>query len=630
MENFPNMLANEKLKAFIGWDGVVVFDEKTDILDMLKNYAFQYQIYAQACGRCTPGKYGGKLLYELLEAIQNDSKNLDENLNKLEEVSKLMSCASKCEIGKTTPKPILEMLKTHKDSFKTSKNLPTQNYITKITAPCTDACPSHVNIPGYIEGVRDMLFIDSLSATRGSMPLAQVCGRVCPHPCESACRRAILDEPISIMELKRIGADYEYDMNLPYQHPKTPLQKKHSPQVAIVGGGPGGLSTAYYLALDGIISDVYEALPVLGGEVTVGVPDYRMPISHYNHDINMLKNLGVNFHTSSPMNISSMLELEKSYQAIVLATGARISKKLGIADENPLSRGYLPAIKFMDEVNLAQKFNLGTLPDLTGQTVVCVGGGFTSMDVVRCAVRLGAKKVTMLYRRDETTIIKNTSKEEYHESIEEGVEFIFLSAIDKIITKDNEIKAVTITKFELKKTPDSPKGELIKIEQPSIELECDILIPAVSQISDFSYLPKEWGIETTKWGTLNTQEGTYATNKKGIFGCGDCVSGPLTIVNAVGQGRRVASVIKRYLQTNEISLNDEEKMEDYLHKIGVFNKNEKVTGWNKGLERAKNQTVEPQKRKQSFIEVNHGLLNQDAFNEAQRCMRCYYIAMAVM
>lgn len=630
IENFPNALVDEKLKAFIGWDGAVIFDDKTDILDMLKNYAFQYQLYAQACGRCTPGKYGGKLLYELLETIQNDSNNLDENLNKLKEVSELMSCASKCEIGKTTPKPILQMLKTHKEIFKPNKSPSTQNYIAKITAPCTDACPSHVNIPGYIEGVKDMLFADSLSLTRGSMPLAQVCGRVCPHPCEDACRRSILDEPISIMELKRVGADYEYDMSLPYQHPKIPLHKERSLRVAIIGGGPAGLSAAYYLGLDGIISDVYEALPVLGGEVAVGVPDYRMPISHYNHDIDMLKNLGVQFHTSSPMDTSSMLKLEKSHQAIILATGARISKKLGIPNENPLLEGYLPAIKFMDEVNLAQKFDLGILPNFTGKKVVCVGGGFTSMDVVRCAVRLGAKKVTMLYRRDEATIIKNTSKEEYHESLEEGVEFVFLSAIDEILAQDNAIKAVTITKFELKKTLNSPKGELVKIEQPPLKLECDILIPAVSQIPDFSYLPKEWDIKITQWGTLHTQEGTYATNKKGVFGCGDCVSGPLTIVNAVGQGGRVASVIKRYLQTNEISLNSEEKMEDYLRKIGVFNKDEKVTGWNEGLKRAKNQVIGAQTRKQSFIEVNRGLLNQDALNEAQRCMRCYYIAMAVV
>ncbi|MDO7253708.1 FAD-dependent oxidoreductase [Helicobacter cappadocius] len=631
-KEFPNNLQNEKIKSFIGWDGVVVFDEDTDILDMLKNYAYQYQCYSEACGRCTPGKYGGRVLYDLLHKIQNDPENLLENIDQLERTAHLMQNASKCEIGKTTPKPILQMLQTRREIFLNPKKIANnQKYISKITAPCTDACPSHVNIPAYIEGVRDMLFADSLSATRSSMPLAQVCGRVCPHPCENACRRSILDEPISIMELKRIGADYEFDMHLSYQHSKTPAQSPSTQKkVAVIGAGPGGLSSAYYLAIEGIGVDVYEALPVLGGEVAVGVPNYRMPISHYNHDIDMLKDLGVRFHTSSAMDETSMLELEKSHQAIVLATGARISKKLGFPGEDSSLDGYLPAIKFMDEVNLAQKFNLCEFPDITGKNIICVGGGFTSMDVVRSAIRLGAKSVTMLYRRDEATIIRNTSKEEYHESVEEGVKFEFLSAVVDIVSKDGKIIAVDIGQFELKKTPDSPKGELVKIDKPPLRLECDILIPAVSQVPDFSYLPKEWGIEITKWGTLQTQEGTFSTNRKGVFGCGDCVSGPLTIVNAVGQGRRVASVIKRYLENGEISLNDEEKMEDYLHQIGVFNKNEMVKGWNEGLKRSESKKVSPSERKNSFVEVNFGLSNQEAFSEAQRCMRCYYIAMAVL
>ncbi|WP_095332042.1 FAD-dependent oxidoreductase [Helicobacter sp. 11S02596-1] len=630
-KDFPNRLENDNIKAFVGWDGAVIFDENTDILDMLKNYAFQYQCYAQACGRCTPGKYGGRVLYELLSKIQIQPEA--DDILRLEEACHLMVATSKCEIGKTTPKPILQMLETKKEIFLQNKQenpAKPQRYIAKITAPCTDACPSHVNIPAYIEGVRDMLFADSLSATRSSMPLAQVCGRVCPHPCESACRRLVLDEPISIMELKRVGADYEYDMHLPYQHPTSPKKADLEAKVAIIGAGPAGLSAAYYLALEGIYADVYEALPVLGGEVAVGVPDYRMPISHYNHDIDMLKKMGVRFYTSSPMDTASMEALEHSHQAIILATGARISKMLGIASENPHLGGYIPAIKFMDAVNLAQKFHIGTLPNITGKNVVCVGGGFTSMDVVRCAVRLGAKSVTMLYRRDENIIIKNTSKEEYHESVEEGVRFEFLCAVESIESQDNQITAVKIAKFELKKTPDSPKGELIKIDQPPITLPCDILIPAVSQIPDFSYLPEQWEIQTTKWGTLQTDLGTFQTSKKGVFGCGDCVSGPLTIVNAVGQGKRVASVVKRYIANREVSLSDEEKMEDYLHKIGVFNKDESVSGWIKGVPRAHSQITPAEQRKHSFLEVNQGLLRQDALEEAQRCMRCYYIAMAVV
>ena len=852
----PIQNTQKEIKAFVGWDGIVIFDPSLDILQTLKIYAKQYQNYAQSCGRCTPGKYGGKVLYELLEKLQNYNYASDcealKDIEKLKEVCELMKATSKCEVGKTTPNPILQILKERPEVFakalplskqkdsnlenstqslndlteqlkqstkklqdardfvdkvqqsiesgvtpaslvhdvmqrienikatqekedlehimmesarkiarenvdsslnertqgagvqndrnadsknyalnsavkkdsaqnldskdchieacaeissiesskdvspfskaqhdkilnsntadtenarKSSKNTTQEikthtlmpvtynitrdntaentfesleryksaittkinnlEYISKITAPCTDECPSRVDIPAYIEGVKDMRYLDSLSSTRGSMPLAQVCGRVCPHPCENACRRAILDDPISIMELKRIGANIEFSKKQTgkwqgYSHPNNIETREFANKsVGVIGAGPAGLSSAYYMALRGIKVDVYEALPVLGGEVAVGVPNYRMPINEYNHDIESLKSLGVVFHTNFLVDSRNISELESKHNALVIAVGTRASKKLGCKNENTSLNGYLPAIKFMDSVNLAQKFNIGELPNLAGKKVVCVGGGFTSMDVVRCCVRLGASSVIMLYRRDEATIIKNTSKEEYHEACEEGVVFQFLSAVDEIIEQDSRIKALKINRYELIKSDTSPKGELKLIEDGGVMLECDILIPAVSQEMDFP-LDSSFGVEISKWKTIAVDDASFSTTKKGIFAAGDCVSGPLTIVNAVGQGRRVASVVANFLQTGEVAINDDERMEDLLKQIGVFDKNREIKGFLSGNTRAVSDKLQPEYRAGNFEEVNLGFDNEMAIAEAQRCMRCYYISMCVV
>jgi formate dehydrogenase beta subunit len=214
-----NYNENNSTKAFVGWDGFALFDENVDVVKLAMNYARQYQEYSEACGRCTPGRWGGQILYDMLDKIARGEGELSD-LEHIKEVSSTMKTTSKCEIGKTVPTPILGMIENFEEQFLTlienkSKSpwydLNDEKYIANVTAPCTDMCPAHVDIPGYIEGVRELDFENSLKATRQTMPLAHTCGRVCPHPCEDACRRANLDEAVSIMELKRIGADFETD-----------------------------------------------------------------------------------------------------------------------------------------------------------------------------------------------------------------------------------------------------------------------------------------------------------------------------------------------------------------------------------------------------------------------------------
>lgn len=628
-------------KAFIGWDGVAIFDEDIDAIELAAQYAAQYQQYSEACGRCAPGRWGGRILYDLLDKIAR-GEGSHEDVAHLKEISRTMMATSKCEIGKTVPKPILDLMEHYKDQFDDAINhqKPSKHYrgdvsyIAKVTAPCTDMCPSHVDIPAYIEGVRDMLFGDSLAATRQTMPLAHTCGRVCPHPCEDACRRANLDEPISIMELKRIGADYEADHGLPWHHPYSPKPLRNDgKKVAVIGAGPAGLTAAYYLALEGIKVDIFEELPVLGGEVAVGVPQYRMPIEKYNKDIELVTSMeAVSVYPNHRVNAERLKEIDAEYDATLLAFGTRLSKKVYAKNENPKMGGYWGAIAMLDQVNLWNKYKIGEPASikLKDKTVVCVGGGFTSMDVVRCSIREGAKKVIMLYRRDEKTIIRNTTYEEYHEAVEEGVEFIFHSAIEEIYDDGEKITKLKINRFELVPDPNGGRAELVKIEGGDFEVECDYLIPAVSQAADLQLLPEEWGVELTSWNTLLTNGKDYMTSRPGLFAAGDCEYGPMTIVNAVGQAKRAASVISRYIYDKKVSLTDDEIMEDHLGKLKVYDKNEKITGWMPGLPRAVSEKLGVDERKTNNKEVNLGFTGDEAIAEAERCMRCYYISMVAV
>ncbi len=630
--------SERKTKAFIGWDGVVIFDANIDVVRLAMEYAKTYQVYSEACGRCAPGRWGGRILYDTLDKIAR-GEGVTTDLAHLKEICGSMKLTSKCEIGKTVPNPLLDLMEhfgvRFEDLINNKKKSPDYDkvdvdYNAKVTAPCMDVCPAHVDIPAYIEGIRDLRFEESLMATRQTMPLAHVCGRVCPHPCENACRRTNLDEPISIMALKRIGADYETDRDSGWFHP-MPKKASVGKKVAIIGAGPAGLAGAYYLCLDGVDCDIYEELPVLGGEVAVGVPEYRMPIGKYNQDIEAVKSVGANFITNTRVTADMMREFESSYDAVLVATGARLSKKIRAKNENVHSEGYWMAIPFLDEINLYTKYNIGKPVDLSGKTVVCVGGGFTSMDVVRCSIRANAKRVVMLYRRDERTIVNNTSLEEYHEAVEEGVEFIFYSAIDEIFTdENNKITKLLIDMYELVPDPNGGKPQMLKAEGKSFEMDCDILIPAVSQDADLSLLPEEWEIAKTSWNTVLTDGKTYATNREKIFAAGDCEYGPMTIVNAVGQAKRAASVMSRYLREGKVYRTDDEIMEDHLKHLKVYNKKEKITGWLAGAKREHSEILGVEERKYNNLEVNFGLTREQAIDEANRCMRCYYIAMAAV
>jgi formate dehydrogenase beta subunit len=237
----------------------------------------------------------------------------------------------------------------------------------------------------------------------------------------------------------------------------------------------------------------------------------------------------------------------------------------------------------------------------------------------------------MLYRRDEKTIIRNTTYEEYHEAVEEGVEFIFYSSIEEIFDDGENITKLKVNRFELVPDPNGGRAKLVKIEGADFEIECDYLIPAVSQSADLQILPKEWDMKLTSWNTLLTNGKDYMTSRDGVFAGGDCEYGPMTIVNAVGQAKRASSVISRYLYNGgKCTLTDDEIMEDHLKRLKVYNKNEKVTGWMPGIPRQESEKLGVDERKTNNREVNLGFTGEEAISEAERCMRCYYISMVAV
>jgi len=325
-------------------------------------------------------------------------------------------------------------------------------------------------------------------------------------------------------------------------------------------------------------------------------------------------------------------EIDAQYDATLLSFGTRLSKKVYANNENPKMGGYWGAIAMLDKVNLWHKYGIGSPAsnELKDKTVVCVGGGFTSMDVVRCSIREGAKKVYMLYRRDEKTIISNTTYEEYHEAVEEGVEFVFYSAIEEIFDDGEKITKLKVNQYELVSDPNGGRPQLVKREDGDFEIECDYLIPAVSQAADLQLIPKEWNVELTSWNTMLTNGKDYMTSRPGLFAAGDCEYGPMTIVNAVGQARRAASVIGRYIYSGECTLLDDEIMEDHLSRLKVYDKKEKVTGWMPGIPRNHSEKLGVDERKTNNKEVNLGFTGEEAIAEAERCMRCYYISMVAV
>ncbi len=518
---------------------------------------------------------------------------------------------------------------------------PARAYLEKLTAPCQDKCPAHIDIPGYVEGVKDYRFEDSLATVRASMPLPSVCGRVCPHPCETACRRKNVDEPISIMVLKRSASEYERQ-----HHHAPPMRPKprRSKTVAVVGAGPAGLAAAYYLALEGYPVTIYEALPegFGGGMVAVGIPPYRMPRPILQRDIDIISSLGVEIIYNARVGKDiSLAELKQKFDAVFLAPGAHRSKPMGVEGEDKGYHGFLKGgIDFLREAYMGR-------PTGMGKKVVVVGGGNTAIDCVRVALREGAEESILLYRRSRKEMPADVWEVDGAE--EEGVRFEFLVLPTKVIVDKNaRVTGVECVRMELGEPDASGRRRPQPVPGSEFIVECDTVIPAIGQDPDLSFIPRELGIDITKWNTIVTKylplkdtagkdlkdgmgnplSRTLITDMDGVFAGGDAEIGPLTVVACVGSGHRAARVIQRWLEEGKTYLSDDEILEDILSHLGVYDKNEKVQVLD-AASREHQAEIHGQERAsyKNYTEVELGFKDSQAVREAERCLRCYRVAM---
>ncbi len=636
----------QPLAGFMGWDGIILFDKGVDVPAMAAEYMRRVQTL-YCCGKCTPGKKGTKVLADLLTAVV-EGRAKESDLDTVPDLADLLTNC-KCTLCQSSTIPVLDAVTHFRDDFLAclrgeQRGGKEFRFIEKYTAPCQDKCPAHIDIPTYIEAIKEYRFDESLEVIRDSMPLPSVCGRVCPHPCETACRRKNVDEPISIMVLKRTASDYEWQHKLaPPMQPKA----RKSKTVAVVGAGPAGLAAAYYLALEGYPVTIYETLPegFGGGMIAVGIPPYRMPRHILQRDIDIISALGVEivYNTRVGKDIS-LAELKQKFDAVFLAPGAHRSKPMGVEGEDAGYKGFLKGgIDFLREAYMGK-------PTGMGKKVVVVGGGNTAIDCVRVALREGAEASYLVYRRSRKEMPADVW--EVDGADEEGVQFEFQVLPTRVIADESgQITGVECVRMALGEPDASGRRRPEPMAGSEFVIECDTVIPAIGQDPDLSFIPADCGIDITKWNTVITKyvplkgadgkslkdgmgnelSRTLITDMEGVFAGGDAEIGPLTVVACIGSGHRAAKVIQRWLDEGKVYLTDDERMEDILSYLGVYDKNEQVP-WLATGQRAHQAEVHGKERAsyKNYCEVELGFTDSQAVKEAERCLRCYRVAMAAI
>ncbi len=458
----------------------------------------------------------------------------------MEKCTSCGECAKVCPIEK--PSEYDEGLSVRKAVFKSyAQAIPGAYAIEKRgTAPCRQACPAHVSVQGFIALMKQKRYADAVELFKKAHPFPGVCGRVCHHPCETACTRNAVDQPLSIAALHRFIADWDRKRETPFLPDK---KERRGEKAAIIGSGPAGLTCAYFLALEGYAVTVFEKLPVLGGMLSVGIPAYRLPRDIINQEIETIRSLGVEFRTGVELGkeITVAGLREEGYKAIFLGIGSHECKVLGIEGED--LEGVHPGVDFLREINLGKKIDLG-------DKVVVIGGGNVAMDSVRTALRNGAKQPMVVYRRSEAEM--PASVEEINECREENIEIMPLTAPVRIIGKNGRVTGVECIRMELGDVDAGGRRRPVPVAGSEFVIEADAVIPAIGQESDWACLTDECACTLNDWGTMAVDAVTLQTGDADIFAGGDAVTGPATVVDAIAAGQRAAESIHRFIQGEDL------------------------------------------------------------------------------
>jgi NADPH-dependent glutamate synthase beta subunit-like oxidoreductase len=548
--------------------------------------------HAQSCGKCVPCRIGLSQLANIIENILTGRAD-GHCLDLLEKTALSIYESADCAIGYEAAGTVLKGLRNFRDDYENHVANGKCSSDEGGSVPCVNRCPAHVDIPGYIALVESGRYADAVKLIRKDNPFPAACGLICEHPCETRCRRNILDIGLNIRGIKRFAVD-----NCGGSVPVPACAPKTGKKVAVVGGGPAGLSAAYFLQLMGHAVTVYEKRNYLGGMLRYGIPSYRLPREELEWDIDAILSTGVQVRLGADIGGKTSLEdLRGQYDAMFIAIGAHTEKKLGIEGEN--LRGVMSAVQMLRAIGD------GNLPDFKGKRVVVIGGGNVAMDVARSSVRLGAAQVSVAYRRRQNDM--TALPEEIEGAIAEGCEILALQA-PLALEGDKEDNVVALlTQPQLIGPIEDSRPKPLKADKPSERIPCDIVIMAVGQdIEADSFV--RFGLKA-KRNILQTKSCTSIEGMAGVFAGGDCATGPATVIRAVEAGKVAAANIDNYLGfDHKVSVDVEipsPRLADKKH-WGRVNMREK----------------EASERKHDFDIMEFGMSREEAVQESGRCLRC--------
>ena len=555
--------------------------------------------HAQSCGKCTPCRIGLGQLTKLIESILLGQGSV-ESLSLIEETAKSILDTADCAIGYEAAKIALVSVKNFRAEYLAHINEQQCYYGVRHAIPCTAVCPAHVDVPGYIALVKAGNYNDAVRLIRKDNPFPSVCGYVCEHPCEDICRRGIVDAPVNICGLKRYAVDNAKDIPLPK------IAEKTGKKVAIVGGGPGGLTTAYFLTLMGHETVVYEQRHKLGGMLRYGIPDYRLPEDVLDSDIDYILKSGVKVVLDSYVGGNVKIDdLTKEYDAVYISIGAHDDKKIGCPGED--SNNVVSAVKMLRDVGE------GNAPNLDGKRVCVVGGGNVAMDATRTSLRLGASHVSCVYRRRIEDMTALT--EEIEEAQAEGAEIKTLFAPDHIEADENgNVCALWVQPQIISDVSSDGRTNVKNADKPLVKIPCDYIIVAIGQSIESKHFEQS-GI-LTKRGAIQAEKSCFVPGSKNVFAGGDAVSGPATVIRAVAAGKVAAANIDEFLGFN--------------HKITVDVEVPSPSLTNTPATGRVNLTCRNiEKIKDDFDLVSVGMSEEEKNQECSRCLRCDHFGFGI-
>jgi len=586
----------QQIGAIMGSGGLIVMDENTCMVDVAR-YFLQF-VQSESCGKCPPCRVGTKKMLAILERICRGEGEL-EDLDVLERLGRDIKKASLCGLGQTAPNPVLSTLRYFREEYEEHVVLKTCRASVcegLVRAPCQHGCPAGVNVPEYLALAAEGRLSEAANIIRRRNPFVSVCGRVCDHPCERRCRRGEIDQPLAIRALKRYIADNMPDFAVPMVRPVH-----RGAEAAIIGSGPAGLSCGYFLALMQRSSVIFEAEPIPGGMLALGIPEFRLPKQVLQKEIDFILSHGVELRINSRVDEASEL-ISQGFKAVFIGTGAQRGKDIRI--EGIELKGVVDSIEFLRDRALGKGMDCGD------EAVVVLGGGNAAIDVARSAVRLGAKKVTILYRRSREEM--PAYEEEIEGAIGEGVELVTLAIPKRIIGSKGSVAGVEFIRAEPGKAEADGRRRPIPVEGSETTIECDIVIPAIGQVPSVEAAHFINGPELTKWGTIKVNPVHKGTTARGIFAGGDCVSGPASVIDAIAAGQKAAISIDKLLGGSGELPRDTG--------FSFVKPDEEVLA--QGPPRFEEEIIPPSQRRRGFAEVVLGIDREQALAEAGRCLRC--------